>query len=245
MIQKSLLFLALTLTFVGYLEAQVTLDEHFGDQGIVVTPNTMSIDKTITTTDNKIISFGNFKPGTSSYKTVVAKYNEDGSLDTSFGDNGIRYDTDTESISSYVIAIDTLPDGSILVGGYYHYNYVDIGGVFYSVDSAFITKYKGNGSLDTSFDNTGISKYSFGSRSANVNAIVATNDNMVVGFNGDENSSGVVMLNADGSIDHSWANNGFIHFQKEKLLLYGIAQGTDGTFFCYGSNFKGFNSFGE
>ena len=224
--------------------AQVTLDQSFGNQGIVATPNTFAIQKSVLSSDDKIICIGNFKTTPGNYKTLIAKYNNDGSLDNEFGENGLVYDTDTVSKSSYLFAIDTLPNGEIFVGGYHYYDHVNIGGVYYSVDSAFIAKYDRYGSLDNTFGQGGVKKYSFGSMSANINSIVYTDNSILAGFNGDNGSSGVVMLKTDGTIDQSWANNGFIHFDLE-LILYGIMRDSNGLLYCFGSNFQGFNSFGE
>ena len=123
-----------------------TLNESFGTGGIVFTEIGFGsgINQIAIQADGKIVAAGYAYDG-AMIKIALARYNSDGSLDSSFGSSGVvTTDVGIESRAQSVVIQD---DGNIVVCGY-------------TVDSGykkFVTlRYDSSGSLDTTFGGTGI-----------------------------------------------------------------------------------------
>jgi uncharacterized delta-60 repeat protein len=99
--------------------------------------------------DGKIVVVGEGSSGSfASWDFAVVRYNPDGSLDSSFGGTGIvitQLGSDADSASSVAIQAD----GKIVVAGI-HQN------CFCNEYSFALVRYNPNGTLDTSFNGTGI-----------------------------------------------------------------------------------------
>jgi uncharacterized delta-60 repeat protein len=180
------------------------LDITFGTNGRVITDfggtddcvNALAID-----TQGRIVAagqgYGNF---------ALARYNADGSVDTSFGNNGM-VDTDFGSNdAAYALAIDS--GGKIVVAGQaYDFN----GGKY---DFA-LARYNTNGSLDTTFGTNGMVTTDFGASAgaaAQALAIDSSGKMVVAGYawNGHDNDFALTRYNADGSLDTAFGNNGMV-----------------------------------
>ncbi len=155
--------------------------------------------------DGKIIIAGYSSNG-SDHDGLLARYNADGSLDTTFGTDGFALQpigTGTDVWREVVIA----DDGSILASGF-TWNGSDY-------DMA-VARYLNDGALDTTFATNGIftidilggTDYSYG--------IVLQDDGKMVigGYTSDESESSrngaVVRLNTDGSLDTSFGGDGIV-----------------------------------
>ncbi len=121
-----------------------TLDTSFGTSGSVVydiAPLEVDAPEAIALqTDGKIITVGD--AGFQNY--CVVRYNEDGSLDSNFGSNGVII---SEIISTgYTVANSVIvqPDGKILVSGFFNNKEND----WYDV---FLVRYNSDGTLDRRF----------------------------------------------------------------------------------------------
>ncbi|MEP7319765.1 MAG: hypothetical protein ABI921_13515, partial [Panacibacter sp.] len=135
-----------------------SMDSTFGENGIVTTdllpnyqlyyafPRGMAIQP-----DGKIVITGSGYRDVGlygDYDIFLARYNIDGSIDSSFGNNGIvtnDFGDDNESTS----CISLQPDGKILTAGFYTF-------------SSFAVRYYSNGTLDSSFNGIGWAKYNRG-----------------------------------------------------------------------------------
>lgn len=118
-----------------------SLDSTFGSDGIVITSSTPSwADAMALQPDGKIVIIGNhltFNQG------LFARYNADGSLDTSFGDHGFHYFPETYE----GVAVAMLPNGKIL------------GALKAEVGSnvgVFLAQLLPDGQRDSSFGNEGV-----------------------------------------------------------------------------------------
>ena len=128
------------------------LDTSFGDNGRVLTQisTTSSPDpyEGITAlgiqSDGKIVAAG-FAEDTVNVSFALARYNPDGSLDTSFGTNGKVF-TDFSS-QTQINGMVIQPDGKILVAGAYVY----VTGNW----DFLLARYETNGTLDATFGNGG------------------------------------------------------------------------------------------
>jgi len=151
--------------------------------------------------DGKLVVAGYTSNGTND-DFLVARYNVDGSLDTSFSDDGL---VTTPVLSSndeaYAVAIQS--DGKIVVGGT-----TDNGG---NNDFA-VVRYNTNGSLDTDFDTDGIVTTPVGTGYDWLGDIAIQSDGNIVAA-GSATSSGnmdiaVVRYNTDGSLDTTFSGDG-------------------------------------
>jgi len=138
------------------------LDPSFGTGGEVLTDFTIAVDLpgndavrqvAVQQADGKIVVAG----GTSNFlvggnAVALARYNEDGSLDNTFGDDGRV--SDRFRVLPEITGIALQSDGKIVVAGY---SFVEGSGDF------FLARYNTNGTLDTSFDSDGWLTTDFGS----------------------------------------------------------------------------------
>lgn len=137
------------LSLICFAQHPGTLDETFGDSGkvIISISNGLDVAEAVAIqSDQKIVVVGRGFYSTTGQDFVVIRCNSDGSLDSSFGNNGI-VNTDVQG-NSYDGAYDLViqPDGKILVGGYSEKN---------NDKRATLLKYDIDGVLDTTFGNGG------------------------------------------------------------------------------------------
>ncbi len=183
-------------------------DKTFGTNGTVSTTIGASAASTaiIIQTDGKILTLGTV--GTSdSQDTVLVRYNSDGSLDTSFGNNGIVI----SALSSGVENANDLAlqsDGKIIVAGNI------FSATTQSIDFS-VARFNQNGTLDTSFGTNGIVTFNrFGTDNFNAVAIQTDNKIVAVGSTSQTNDDfAAVRFNSNGTIDTSFANAGVFTYE--------------------------------
>ena len=124
-----------------------SLDPSFGSGGIVLAdignyadPRSLALQA-----DGKIVAAGLSYNGANNDVTV-ARYNQDGTLDVTFGNSGVVM-TDIANHNDYAQAVAIQTDGKIVVAAMYN------NGV---TNNFPLIRYKNNGSPDASFDNDGI-----------------------------------------------------------------------------------------
>jgi uncharacterized delta-60 repeat protein len=124
-----------------------TLDTSFGSSGIVIQPIGSSDDigySLAIQSDGKILLGGYCYTG-SYYDLCIARYNSNGTLDTTFGSSGKVIQPISSSYDDvYSLAIQ--PDGKILLGGFCYNG---------SNGDFCIARFNSNGTLDTSFGTNG------------------------------------------------------------------------------------------
>ncbi len=144
-------------------------------------------------TDGRIIIGGDFSSYNGTARSGIARLNTDGTLDSAFVGPGT-------SASGGVNAISVQTDGKILVGG----TFTSINGVTRN----HIARLNSNGTLDTSFLNTGSGVDGFSTVSA---IALQTDGKILIGgrftsYNGTARSN-LARLNADGSLDTAFLNS--------------------------------------
>lgn len=193
-----------------------TLDANFDGDGVVITPVSGSADEIwgITLqTDGKIIAVGD-----SNGQITVARYNTNGSLDTSFGTGGIA-----TPASGSGQAVKMLSDGKIVVAG-------RSGGQF------AVIRFDSNGTLDNSFDSDGIATTFMGNGAfvSGWDLDIQTDGKIVVSgasFNGSDYDLSIIRYNSNGSLDSS--------FDTDGIFTYDSGNGNDeGTAIVIQSNGK-------
>lgn len=191
----------------------VFLDPTFGNNGKVITAFGTADDLALRLAlqpDGKIVVVG--VAGDSSFNSdfAVARYNSNGTLDTSFdGDGKVTDDIDGDEDSANTVALQ--PDGKIVVAGQ------AVDGFFGDADFA-ITRYNSNGSIDTGFDVDGLVTQDFDFNFDEATGAVIQPDGRIIvagtarisgsGFSDDDFA--VVRLNSNGSLDSSFGSNGTV-----------------------------------
>ncbi|MCX7093517.1 MAG: hypothetical protein NTY50_08735 [Methylobacter sp.] len=165
---------------------------------------------------------------------ILARLNNNGSLDDSFGGNGM-VTTLTSSSVDRPTSVITQPDGKLLVAGY-TYN-----GANY--DFALV-RYNSNGSLDTNFDGDGKVSTSISSYSDYAFSVIALADGklLVVGRAGDGSNNAdfaLVRYNSDGSLDSTFTGldkgftitplDGLITNESGNSVRFSVSMNTQST----------------
>lgn len=162
--------------------------------------NLLDTEVAISPVDNSIFTAGNALVNEVNNVSVV-KYLPNLTIDTSFGIDGLF----TLSLNGNAIARDLIVqnDGKIIV----------VGSVFPPSGDSFIIRLNTDGTLDTSFNSTGMILLS-NSFINNLNVTTIVNNKILVGggisSSEDQSDLALLQLNMDGSYDSSFGNNGIL-----------------------------------
>jgi len=186
------------------------LDEGFGTGGKVTTNIIPSYDEwgysTVVQPDGKILVAGYAYNGFNSDANFnVVRYNEDGTLDKTFGAKG-RVTTDfnnSQDITSSGQALALQPDGKIIVAG------TSANG---SDNNFAVVRYNSNGLLDSTFGTAGKVTTDFGSTLDNAYSVAVQENGKIVvaGYAYDGINIGIALAryNSDGSLDPTLDTDG-------------------------------------
>jgi uncharacterized delta-60 repeat protein len=218
-------------TLVRY-NADGSLDAAFDGDGIVITSfgNASSFASSIAIqADGKIIVAGSSENATLDF--AVARYNTDGSLDTSFDGDG-KLTTPILSSSDWGNVVKIQSDGKILAAGYSNSSQ--------GFDVGAIVRYNTDGSLDTSFDGDGklstMSPFAY-----TINDLALQPDGKIIAA-GSANVTGtskdfaVLRINSNGTPDTSFDGDGkaTAAFFNSDEVVYGVAIQPDGRIVAAG-----------
>ena len=184
------------------------LDTTFGTDGKVVTSfgnGYTGLTSMAILPDGKFVAAGSFSPtGQNAIVMIVAKYNADGSLDTTFDTDGKVTTTFGTGTTSFGVFISANLDGTITVAG----------SVFASNNTVLnfgLVQYNPNGSLDTTFDGDGKALSLIDDGFYQIKSISKdANGNYLVNFSDGNpfNYSVIRKYNADISFDAPFGING-------------------------------------
>src|ERR1043166_931484 len=190
--------------------ADGTLDTSFGNggKGVTVIANVReSANDVMVLRDGRILVCGSIDlPSSSNTSFALLRYKSDGTLDTSFGRNGIvTTDVGIDDDQAYAIAVQS--DGKIVVAG-------RRGIQFYPADqrkgNVALARYSADGVLDTTFGSGGIIVNDFGQglESYAVALMIQTDGRIVIG-----GASSYEFLAAryssDGQLDTTFGGTGY------------------------------------
>ncbi|MEO8734116.1 MAG: T9SS type A sorting domain-containing protein, partial [Flavobacteriales bacterium] len=165
-------------------------------------------------------------------QAVVVKYMADGTLDNSFGTNGIAQLSFGSAPSSLAYSLGLLPDGRMIIGG----QAVNGSG------SAFAAaRLNANGTLDPTFGVNGTQTTSLAGGISIGLAMALQSDGKVVitGMNGN-NDVALVRYTADGTLDFSFGAGGVVVTPLPTYDSgYGIAMQPDGKIVVVGAAIGG------
>lgn len=175
------------------LTSNGSLDNSFGINGVVLSlfesgcgGYALWIDA-----DQKIIVTGTVIRNNEVYMPLI-RYNSDGSVDTSFADNGISIIDQEDCAIAYALTVQ--PDGKFLLAGF-------------AESQGIIARCLSDGRIDTSFGNGGISSLAVGFSSTIRGIDLQSKGSIVVG--GFSNGQCLVArFQSDGVLDARFADNG-------------------------------------
>lgn len=176
------IFISLLIIFMNLKATDGSLDPSFGaGKGFVDTAlNSFFAFVPVIQANGKIVVLGINMAGMS----IIIRYNTNGTIDTTFGTNGIV--TDNTGISASDVILQ--PDGKIIIGG---------------VDALFenfqLIRYNSNGTIDASFGINGVVTGPSGV--GNSMALQIDGKIILVGTNNNTGLFEVVRYNPNGSID--------------------------------------------
>ena len=208
------------------LAADGDLDTTFDTDGKVTTAIGTSDDNGTAVaiqSDGKIVAAGLSLNGTS-YDFALARYNTNGTLDTTFDTDGKVVTPFGSSIDiAYSVAIQA--DGKIVAAGSYNNG----------TDNDFaLARYNTNGSLDTTFDTDGKVVTSFGSGYDVAHSVAIQSDGKIVAAGGYDNGTdwdfALARYNTNGSLDTTFDTDGKVvtPFGSGDDEAYGVAIQSNG-----------------
>jgi uncharacterized delta-60 repeat protein len=180
-----------------------SLDSGFGVSGLVITSigGSDTANAVLIQQDGKIVAVGSSNAGSD---FALARYNSDGSLDAGFGVGGlVTTDLSGGSDTAYGAALQA--DGKIIAVGQ-----ASVGGF----NDFAAARYNTDGSLDTSFNGTGIVTTDLGKVDDQARAVAMQKDGKIVlaGFSagGGTTDFALVRYNIDGSLDNNFNGTGIV-----------------------------------
>lgn len=181
-----------------------TLDPTFGQGGRVLTPLAKEGEAValVVQADGMLVVAAEDRLGILSSALVLARYRTDGSLDPSFGVDGLTR-TDFEHAWQRTRALLPLPDGGFVVGGQ-----ADVGGTLVPA----LARFDRNGRVDQSFGRAGLAASALGGGRKKLAppAMIATADGGVIAAMTDERALVLVRWNADGTRDPRFGVDGVV-----------------------------------
>jgi uncharacterized delta-60 repeat protein len=182
-----------------------TLDASFGTDGKAVIPidnlNDFGHDAVLQADGKIVIAGRTTNTTTGEFAAALVRLNSNGTLDTSFGNNGKVNTLKNSYVFAEAVALDA--NGKIVVTGH-------------SDGSMIVLRYNSNGSLDTTFGNSGYTITNFdGQGSAKACAIALDNSGkIIIGGYGYEPGLGglfhsaIARFNTNGTLDTTFDKDG-------------------------------------
>lgn len=148
------------------------LDTTFGTGGLVTAhiSNKEAFSDVALLPDGRIIAAGTSQiDGVTGFDFVLARYHDDGALDTSFGSGGFVI-TDFAGRTDWVNSVVIQDDGKIVAAGKVHVADADFG----------LARYNSDGTLDTTFSEDGLVTTDFSNGTNEVYALALQNDGKII-----------------------------------------------------------------
>ncbi len=222
-----------------------TLDNTFSFDGMVTTDFNGKYDRSVSIkvqADEKIVVAGSSGDNANNMDNsdfAAARYNTDGTLDNSFGKNGM-VTTDFIGGRDFAHSMVLQPDGKILLNGFHDGNgSYEFATLRYNVDGTLDSTFNGDGKLITSLG--------IGNDSGSAIALQPDGKILLAGYsyNGDGRDFALVRINSEGILDLSFGNFGkvFTDFGGEETVGKEIVVQSDGNILVAGYTSKGYPAY--
>ena len=209
--------------------AEGTLDATFGTGGTIIEPVGPGDSEAwagALQADGKLVMAGWSQPSLGPRRFAIARFNADGSFDTSFGGGAVT--TMFGSFDSEARAVVVQPDGKIVAGGFAIAN---------SRRVFALARYNADGSLDASFGSGGLLTRAPAAVDQIVHALALQPDDKIVAA-GDSGTDHVIVVrfNANGTADPAWTGGGVLYFSNVRDIAI---RGFDGKVYVVGTTVTG------
>ena len=199
-------------TLVRYI-SDGTYDNTFGTDGIVTTQVGKSDTEAKSVSiqgDGKIVAAGYSLNENQINDFALARYNQDGTLDNTFGINGI-VTTPVGTFNAVANSVSVQSDGRIIAAG---------SSVKNSQIVFTLVRYKPNGFADNTFGTNGIVTTPVGTLDADANSVSVQSDGkIIVGGSSGENGVILARYNSSGTLDDTFGTNGIVTTNKPSLII--------------------------
>ncbi len=228
-------FSMLVFSFQGLSQAG-NLDTSFDGDGIAMYSPGIDNDvgrDIIALSDTTMLVCGTYKPsGTNKNAGVMMRILEDGTVDTTFGNNGIVNMQYGDQTYAYRMILQS--DGKILVGGTCYTSAGD--------SEFFVARFDSDGSVDSGFGSGGHFLSSYSSEEENCYAIALQSDGKIImagtTFEGSFSDLLFGRLTTGGTLDATFGTSGFTKInasiQGEEIRTLNILSGDTIVGFGYG-----------
>ncbi|MEZ4710587.1 MAG: hypothetical protein R3A44_25530 [Caldilineaceae bacterium] len=238
-----LLSLGLLFASLAVYAAPGDLDPTFDGDGMVITPmgtGDSVIWEIAVQSDGKLVAGGQALNGANGYDVALARYNTDGSLDSTFNVTGTVLTT--VSTADDIIGTLTLQSDGKIVGAGYMSNTTNL-----NLDIVLV-RYNTNGTLDAAFDGDGIVTTDIGNTDQVIrDAVIQSDGKIVVAGWTDSGANGsdfvVVRYNTNGALDATFDGDGIVvtDFNGGDDSSYGLTLQSDGKIVVVGQVTNGAN----
>ncbi len=173
-------------------------DVTFGTNGFMVDSfgSTQQVVDGLLQQDGKIVATG--LTDVAGNKIFIARYNTNGSRDTSFGTNGVTVSLPPGQDSAFALGMAQQADGKFLAVGQ-----TILGGN----SNILLARYNTDGSLDTTFGINGFVITERGGTDSAVDVAFTLNNKIIITGGSDGNTIYVARYNQNGSLDTSFGPN--------------------------------------
>lgn len=217
------------------------LDNTFDHDGIVstqFTDNSNAAYAAVIQKDGKILVAG----VTGKYGSIlaIARYNENGSLDSTFGANG-KVTSEEVVLPPYGVAIALTKDEKIVISGIM-FDQLQL------INKFYLIKFKTNGNVDSSFGNNGNVITTIRGEDDRCLAISIQDDEKIIQIGSSSENSiydfAIVRYNSDGSIDNEFGDSGRVvtPFEDINSMGFSIVIQQDDKIVVAGSTVDGVNN---
>ncbi len=189
------------------------IDSTFGINGVTIIPpasDDNELNGVAIQQDGKIVVAGHFDNGLTGsgqfdFDILVARFNTDGTADSTFGINGVVKTGTTVGYVDDAFGLQITPDGNILVAGFT--TLANFG------FDALLLQYDSTGTLDANFGNGGIVQYHYGDMNVAFDVEVQNDGNILIAgcagqFPPDDNSFMLARYTSAGVPDVTFGTNG-------------------------------------
>ena len=185
------------------------LDTTFGEEGKMISSFSefkMTLNSMVMQTDGKIVG-GGYRTGSEIpiSESILVRYNSNGTLDTSFGNNGLVFKS-----SKWINAVVLQPDGKIITAG-----------ISFDGSQRFqeLMRYDAQGVLDSNFGNNGIVTTAIGERNFGYDVTLQSDGKIV--------AAGATSLTSSSNTDlviTRYLNNGALdtNFGTAGIVMFDI-----------------------